>query len=534
MKKKKSILIVLIIILILVLLYMGISIFFSSHFFINSTVNGIKSSWKSAAAVYDEIKEDAKSYAINIVDANGNVVETVKSSDIGFSVNYSEEDVAKLLKKQNGFKWVVGIFKPSEYETKKANSYNASMVQSTAEQMHIAGSGDTESIDAYVAFNSSTNEFIVEPELIGNIIDTDSVAAAIINAAENFDTEINIANGDCYKKPELTSDSPELIAACDKANKYLNTNITYDLGVTTDQADLQTKASWIKVEGTEVVFDEEAMGQFVDEMGKKYNTFGKSKTLVTTSGETVKVPAGSLGWKIAYQGEIDQIKADLEAGEDVTRDFTYLFTAASHGENDYGDSYVEVNLTDQHVYIYKDGNMVFDTACVTGNVYAGTDTHTGAYPIAYKAKNATLRGANYTSFVNYWMPFNNGEGLHDATWRSKFGGTIYQGGGSHGCVNLPLSAAKQIYEIVDEGWPVLVFYTGDTEAEIEAVRAPYIGVMTLIASIETVSLESEGKINEARVAYNALSDDLKAKVSNYDTLVAAEQALWELKAGIVQ
>jgi hypothetical protein len=265
-------------------------------------------------------------------------------------------------------------------------------------------------------------------------------------------------------------------------------------------------------------------------MGKKYNTFGKAKDFTTTSGEQITVPAGSFGWKIAYDGEIDAIIADLEGGQDVTRDFTYLYKATSHGEHDYGNNYVEVNLSEQHVYVYKDGQMVFDTNCVSGKISTDHGTHTGVYPIAYKQTDATLRGDNYESHVNYWMPFNMGEGLHDATWRKSFGGTIYKTGGSHGCVNLPLSAAEEIYNIVEAGWPVIVFYTGNTELENLEISNPEIKVIDLISEIETVTLETEPQIAAARAAYDALTEEQKVLVTNYDQLVNDEIILQQLKA----
>jgi hypothetical protein len=174
--------------------------------------------------------------------------------------------------------------------------------------------------------------------------------------------------------------------------------------------------------------------------------------------------------------------------------------------------------------------MVFDTPCVSGKIAANHGTHTGVYPIAYKQKDATLKGDNYESHVNYWMPFNMGEGLHDATWRKSFGGTIYKTGGSHGCVNLPLSAAEKIYDIVEAGWPVIVFYTGNTELENLEISNPEIKVIDLISEIETVTLETEPQIAAARAAYDALTEEQKLLVTNYDQLVNSELTLQALKA----
>ena len=68
-----------------------------------------------------------------------------------------------------------------------------------------------------------------------------------------------------------------------------------------------------------------------------------------------------------------------------------------------------------------------------------------------------LRGDDYETPVKYWMPFNGGEGFHDATWRGRFGGAIYRGGGSHGCVNMPYSAAEKLFSMIAPGTPVIVY-----------------------------------------------------------------------------
>lgn len=97
------------------------------------------------------------------------------------------------------------------------------------------------------------------------------------------------------------------------------------------------------------------------------------------------------------------------------------------------------------------------TDFVSGDPTHGNQTSTGVYSLKYKERNATLKGEDYATPVSFWMPFNDGQGMHDATWRSSFGGSIYMGSGSHGCVNLPYSAAASIYENISSGDPVIVY-----------------------------------------------------------------------------
>ena len=100
----------------------------------------------------------------------------------------------------------------------------------------------------------------------------------------------------------------------------------------------------------------------------------------------------------------------------------------------------------QKLWMYVDGECIVETNVVTGNINNGNGTRKGVFSLTYKTRNAVLRGPGYESPVSYWMPFDGDIGLHDATWRSSFGGTIYKYNGSHGCVNMPFNAAKTVYE----------------------------------------------------------------------------------------
>ena len=515
---------------IILIVYLAGSLFFGSHFYIRSKVNGVGASFMTASSTYDKIINSADKYTISFVDADGNVINEVSSSDLGVGVNYDEAEVQTLLDSQTGFNWVLRLFAPAEYYTATGNSYDSAKVTAVASSLDFSNqSATTESADATIKFDGE--KFVIVDEVYGDKITEEGVEEAIIYAVENLQTEINLADGTCYEKPNVLASDANIQKAVDVLNNYMDTDIHYDLGEGyTEEIPADTKATWFTWDDSfNVSFNRDAIGEYVNAMGDKYNTYGKKKQFTTTEGETIEVPAGSFGWRIAYDGEIDAIIADLEGGEDVTRDFNYLYYGTSHGEHDYGNSYVEVNLSTQHVYVYKDGEMVFDTDCVSGKISANHGTHTGVYPIAYKQTDATLRGDNYESHVNYWMPLNMGEGLHDATWRSSFGGNIYKTGGSHGCVNLPLSAAEQIYGIVEAGWPVIVFYTGNTEEENYLIQNPQVKVSELIAEIETVTLESEPQIAEARAQYEALTEEQKAQVSNYQDLVNAELTLQTLK-----
>ena len=122
---------------------------------------------------------------------------------------------------------------------------------------------------------------------------------------------------------------------------------------------------------------------------------------------------------------------------------------------------MEINLTAQHLWFYKNGKLVIQSDFVSGNESKGHHTPQGTYSVSFKERNAILgarSNASYRTPVSFWMPFNRGIGMHDATWRSKFGGTIYKYSGSHGCINLPYNVAQTIFNNISTGDPVICYF----------------------------------------------------------------------------
>ena len=273
------------------------------------------------------------------------------------------------------------------------------------------------------------------------------------------------------------------------------------------------------------------------------DTYGKDREFKTTKRGTITIPEGQgcYGWWIDQQKTCDLIVDLVEKGESaetepvyyVNPDSAYEYTCNKDwrtADKDYGNTYIEVDLTAQHLFLYKDGVLVTESDFVSGNVAKGHATPGGAFMLTYKTLNAVLRGPDYETPVTYWMPFNGDIGMHDLTSRKAFGGDIYKTRGSHGCINLPYAAAKKIYETIDKGYCVLVYNLPGTESD-SVKQKEAAAVVNTINSIGTVTLESEPVIVAARTAYDALSDTAKSYVTNYQTLVDDEAALAALKSG---
>ena len=128
------------------------------------------------------------------------------------------------------------------------------------------------------------------------------------------------------------------------------------------------------------------------------------------------------------------------------------------GLDDIGDTYIEVDMTGQHMYYYVDGELKLDTDVVTGNTGRRMGTPEGINYVYNKQRNRVLRGADYATPVKYWMPVKGAVGIHDAGWRKEFGGEIYKRNGSHGCINTPPDIMAELYDMVEIGTPVIMFY----------------------------------------------------------------------------
>ena len=510
-------------------IYVGFAIYFESHFCFGTSIDGIAVGGSSVEKVEDAFRTEMKNYQLTVTareDKNG----TIAGSDIDMEPVFQGE-IETLLNEQNGFSWLIRMFQKQEFELEKVVSYDEQKLNEAVSNLPCMKDQRTP-VDATYADYTKENGYALVPADYGTEVDAAKVKKAVSDAILVLDETVDLEQGDCYRKPAVGDDDKDLLDLIDTLNQYVGVTITYDFGDDKEVLDGTTISTWLS-EGTDekVSIDEEEVLAFVKTLAKKYNTAYSPKELKTSYGTTVTVTGGFYGWRIDNSGEVEQILADLKAGKDVEREPVYLTTANSHGEHDYGDSYVEINLTNQHLFLYKDGKLVVESDFVSGNLAKGHDTPTGAFGLTYKTMNAVLRGPDYETPVTYWMPFNGDVGMHDATWRNKFGGSIYKTGGSHGCINLPASAAKKIYETIDKGYAVLVYrMPGDNPTVVQQPQVDVPSVINAINVIGPVTLESETAIVNARNMYNSLSDADKAQVTNYDTLTAAEAALAALKA----
>lgn len=519
---------------VLVVAFVGLGFYFENHFFLRSTVNGVPSSGASAAVMEQRLTEAAKGYQMTLVEADGKK-EILTTNELGMEVHIKQEHLQNMINDQNGFLWVHNLITGNDYVSRDLVSCDINAIKKRVSRLScVTDKNPIKTKNANVVYRSG--EFVIVDEVYGTELNQNDLAGKVYRAALSLKKELNLKDDACYKQPKYTKDSKEIKELKKTLNKYLATEVVYKVGSATEKIPTETIGSWLSGnDKLKPAFDEEAMEAFVAKMSKKYDTYGQPKTLATQYGVTVTVPGGNYGWRIDKAGEVAQLKEDIASGKKVTRDFTYQYKAASREGNDYGNSYVEINKTAQHVYLVINGAVVMDTPMVSGKNVPEHDTPTGAFRITYCEKGATLRGPGYCTKVAYWMPFNGDIGLHDATWQKAFGGARYKEGyGSHGCVNLPLSAAGTIFSYVSTGFPVLMYDLPGTETVDTLARQSAENCKNAINAIGGVNGNSGAAIGAARGAYDALTDSAKSCVDNYQVLLDAEAAYANIMAANAQ
>ena len=530
-KKKQALVIAGFVLLALTTVYLGIAVYFSSHFFFQTTINGVDASGKSVQSVEKMIAAEIDQYQISIEPREGEA-ETIEGMAVGLKPVF-DGTLEIELRKQNQFIWPVAFFQDSVMELETMVDYDKEKLRKEAKKLEMMDKAQMRKAEnAMVSKYSKKEGYTIIPEEEGTVVDEEKFFEVLEDSVTNLKGSISMAEEGCYVKPEFTQDSKEIVKLAETMNKYAGTAITYDFGDKQEVLDGKTIHKWISVNEEEhkAQISQEKVAEYVAYLADTYNTAGKSKSLKSSYGTDITVSGGDYGWKIDQEKETEALAKNIKKGEKITKEPEYSQTANSRAGNDYGDTYVEVNLTAQHLYYYKNGSLVLETDFVSGNDAKGWSTPVGAYGLYYKQLDKTLRGEGYATPVDFWMPFNGGVGFNDATWRRDFGGNYYKRNGSHGCVNMPHSAAKTLYDNIEAGCAVQVYQLSGTESPKAKAQDAAAAVVQLIGSLGDVSLESKGAVEHARNQYNALDGTAKGYVSNYGQLEAAEARIGQLEA----
>ncbi len=458
-----------------IILYGMIASRYYQLFLPGTKINGLDVSGMSVSRAEELLKEaGAGDYVLEVI-FRGDQSETVTGSQIDLTVSFSGE-VSGVLDDQDPFTWLprllgrdgqdLSIRGMRIYDTGKLADWLSSLPELQDENMEAP-------VDACMELGED-DLLTVHPESIGTQLQEEILLNAVENAAANGDTSLRAEDvEDAYAKPAVTSTNAILLEQIDRANAYLSAAVTYTLyGGSTVTVDASMMKEWLTEQENQpgwYYMDLEVLRSRTEEyanyLADQYNAYYDYYDFQSTSYGTlsIRVSSGSYGYIVNRTAEAEALYQNIVNGEVTTR--VPVYSVATPLDNGISGTYIEVDTYAQKVYLYEDGVNTFTTDCVTG---LATDpervTPSGLYTLYDKERDRTLQGTveeetglpEYMSAVSYWMPFSGGYGLHDASWRSVFGSTIYQTQGSHGCVNLPIAAAAKIYDAVEVGTPVIV------------------------------------------------------------------------------
>ena len=451
---------------------------FSFFFYPNTQFNGADVSLRPASEVSEAAASGLDSFTAEI-EGDG-FSTTLKGADVDLAFDTAAYARA-LLGQQAAWAWPVCIMGEHQIESAGGATYDADKLKSVlGGAISTFNEGATQPVDATIGFDEASQAYAVVPEQLGTALDADATIAYVGEQLTSLTETIRLGK-DCLARPSVTSDDEKLAEAAKNANRFMTADIPLTMGgVVAGEVTRTQISSWITLDDQHnATLDENKLKDWVKtEVAAKYDTRGAARTYTRPDGKVVTVAAtGSSHWDDAYGWVTDEValtdalKAAVEAGSTDAIEIPTKETAQNvpdAGLRDWGNRYIDIDLAEQHVRMYDDsGALVWESDCVTGDHAKGHDTPTGIYVLnsCRASGDVELRGAidpatnqpEYISHVSYWMPFiGNSWALHDASWRSRFGGDIYQYAGSHGCVNLPGDKAKELFGLCKVGDVVVV------------------------------------------------------------------------------
>jgi lipoprotein-anchoring transpeptidase ErfK/SrfK len=452
---------------VLLVVYLIGAFVFSGHFFPNtyvgSTNYGMKTSGEMALALDDAVG----TYNLQVTGQGLDFI--VTSADA--QVNADCADVSdQILTAQNPWAWPVSVFGRRDCSDLFTSTVTTTTVAQVVQaQVDAFNEQATMPTDASVQYVEANDDFEIISEVWGTALDANIVIEQVTDAILQLQSAV-VLTDDAVLSPAVFKDDARLADALGAAQALTAANFDVTLaGTTVGQITSKDVASWVTIgEDFAVDLNSDSVSAWAQSVASKCTTVGAKRTYTREDGKSVTVSGGSYGWQVDSAALATALVEAIKAGQTDALAAPTTQAGTSYGTSggrDWGARYVDVDLSEQHATFYgDDGSVIWESDIVSGNPNKGYDTPQGVWAVTRKSSPETLIGAmqsdgtpEYETEVQYWMPFKgNSVGFHDASWQSAFGGSRYLTNGSHGCINLPVSAASQLYSILKVGDVVVV------------------------------------------------------------------------------
>ena len=458
---KKPVLICGIVVLVLLIVYLAGMLYYNDKFLNGTMVNG--------SDVGGMTLQKVNGQSLKLIFNDGQN-EVLQSAQLGVSYN-KDNSLNQLMKNQNKWAWFIGFFKNEKNTlTDLIQISDENLTNGIASMEHAKEENQIAPTDAYIQYKDGS--FSIIEETLGSKFNIEELVKNIKVALSEGKQQLDVTKANGYVKPQVYKDDQDLNNQLKAANEYCLSAITYTTPKGKEIAlDGSTLITWLSKQDDgsytkdESVFKEK-LTAFVKELASQYNSIGATRTFTGKDGQSHTVSGGTYGFRVSTDSEVSALLKMINENKSENNRIPEHTGQLPSGENGgLGTTYLEINITKQHLWFVKDGSVVLESDFVSGKESDPTRlTPSGTYYIYNKERNRVLRGTKqpngkyeYESPVSYWMPFNKGIGLHDASWRSTFGRDIYINSGSHGCINLPTGFAGSLYSQIYVNLPVVVY-----------------------------------------------------------------------------
>ena len=493
--------------------YIAAGVHFSDHFYPSTKFFGIKASGLTVEEVKRQVEKKVEGYQLQIKGrssggSNSGAGDRITADEVG--MKYRDNGmIDRAMRQQYPAVWPAALLKTilAPNEETLGTEYDSSLADSVIRNLTVFDSSRViEPRNAELKYTA--DGAVITKEVMGTRLDYDKTKTAIIHALDDGSTSIDLEKEGLYQNPEVYADDDALNEKANALNLVLGANVTLEMGDQSVQINPEMTAETflsLDMDGNYYV-DDSKVSSYIVKLADKTDTVGRKRTFHTSLGTTVELEGGDYGWTLDADSTAQELEEALKEKKKGTLEPVYFTTGLCRDKNDIGNTYVEIDLTNQHMWFYKNGSLVVDTPVVTGNPQKNNETPSGGvWSLKGKYRNATLKGEGYATPVDYWLPFNGGVGIHDLQKRYYFGGSVYNGAGSHGCINTPLAAVKLIYNGIGDGTPVVVYKDDSQEAVSQNTGMQDIRTITsyIEAQYGTVSDDAEGEGGTSRSTQSA-------------------------------
>lgn len=433
---------------------------FSQRFLMNTSFANIDISHLTKEEANAKITRELENHTLTLKE-NNEPIGSVTLGDLDPQINLTPQ-LDSLIQEQNQTTWLNGLFNDSNYEGVAEGDLviNQEKLSTTIDSITLSDTTRLSPTDATIEYSEEMGYYI-EPEQIGTEINQDKLFDLVLDGLREGQTTVEVS--EAYLEPDITSTDESLLSELDQLKVYNNLQITLTIAGYEEVITPELISSWLYIdEFNEVNFDEDMIYEYLGTLNERYATYDDYRTFNSTLQGEVQLLPGTLGWSIDREAETQAILADLQAAVPVVREPTIVGIGYNGTLDDIGNSYIEVDILNQTMFVYIDGNQVLSTPVVTGQI--GTNTIPGAYAIWNLESPSELKGYNprtekdYVQPVEFWLAFDyTGQGIHDANWQPYFGGDAYLVNGSLGCINTPPDIMPIVFEYAYPGMPVIVF-----------------------------------------------------------------------------